>query len=492
MDFRKNSNSLIPFLVILFQILVFSVFSFPDYSIANLGDDLIARESWRKISLDLEGASLINVLKVFSQQSGLNFIAAEDVADKSITLFLEDVPIRDALEKILDTYSLTYKLDEDSNIFVVKALLRPEAETITRVYPLQYARLNSSAINSASSVSTAGTSIVDTIQLLLTSYGKLSEDSRTNSLIITDIPLRFDLIEKTIRELDVPIPQVLIEVEIIDTSKNLVDQLGFNWSNADSLFSYTLPTESGSLGFPFDLPITKGLFSGSTTRGSVSMGGSSVSLSQLRTHSDTRVLARPKILTLSNEKAEIKIIADEVIGTKITKDDEAGTTEVEAERTEIGVTLIATPSVNPKTGEITMVLEPEVSSADASSFVDVLGNSYRNPSKRSAKVTLNVKDNQTIVLGGLLRTDFNQSKTKVPILGDIPFLGALFRYKNKSEDKDREMLVFITPRIINMGDTKFTQLKTNYDNEIFNQREQSDYQYRKEEIDRALTIWDNR
>jgi type IV pilus assembly protein PilQ len=447
---------------------------------------MLARESWRKISLDLEGASLINVLKVFSQQSGMNFIADQNVAGKSITLYMENVPIREALEKILSSYRLTYELDETSNIFVVKELMKPEVETITKVYALKYARINSSPINSSSTISKSGTSIVDAVRALLSSNGKLNEDSRTNSLIITDVPLQFPLIEETISKLDVPVPQVIIEVEIIDTTKNLVDSLGFNWNGASSLFTYTLPGHS--------FPDTSAFNSRGSRPGALTVGGSStLSLSHLMQNSDTKVLARPKILTLSNEKAEIKITGDDVIGTVRTEDQDTQAVTVTAERAEIGVSLVVTPSVNTQTGEITMVLEPKVTSAEASGFTDADGNIFSNPQERSTKVTVVVGNNQTIIMGGLLRQDFNETKTKVPFLGDIPFLGALFRHRSKSVDKDREMLVFITPRIISEdGSRKISQLGAKLDTEILTQREQSGSGNRKQEIDKDLSIWDNK
>ncbi len=484
MNLKKSNKSFRVFSFVLSLALLLFIFSFPDFSSASIGEDIISRESWKKISLDLEGASLINVMKVFSQQSGLNFIAAQNVAGRPITLYLEDVPIREALEKILNSYSLTYELDEDSNIFVVKELIRPEVETITRIYALKYARVNSSPLNSASEVSTSGSSLADTLQAMLSSYGKLNEDSRTNSLVITDVPLQFENIEKTIRELDVPVPQVIIEVEIIDVKKTLADQMGMQWTG--TMYTLTLASRDG-LAFPFQSWMNRDAATQIVTGGVAAQDGSAI-LQLLTTDTSTRVLARPKILTLSNETAEIKITGQEAVGTITTIDAESGVQNTSAERYEVGVSLKVTPSVNLTTGEITMVLEPTVSSTQ----VSILGTSYYDPQERSAKSTISVKDNQTVVIGGLLRRDLSDTRTKVPILGDIPFLGALFRHKNKT-DSDRELLVFITPRILRDGGAGLAKSTDQvYDKDIFSQREQSDYMYRKEEIDKTLTIWDNK
>jgi general secretion pathway protein D len=217
-------------------------------------------------------------------------------------------------------------------------------------------------------------------------------------------------------------------------------------------------------------------------------GSTSAELQLLITDTTTRVLARPRILTLSNETAEIKITGKEAVGTITTTTGQTGDQNTSAERYEVGVSLKVTPSVNAQTGEITMVIEPTVSSTQ----VSVIGSSYFDPQERSAKVTMVAKDNQTVVIGGLIRKDLSDARTKMPILGDIPFLGMMFRSKNKT-DQDRELLVFITPRIVRDSGLDLARSKQqSYDRDILSEREQSDYQYRREEVDKTLTNWDNR
>ncbi len=365
--------------------------------------------------------------------------------------------------------------------------MRPEVETITKIYSLKYARVNSSPINTASANSKAGSSLVDAVQALLSSNGKLNEDSRTNSLIITDVSFQFGLIEETIKKLDVPVPKVIIEAEIIDTSKTLTDKLGMAWTDS-GLYTLTLASRTG-LAFPFQSWLSRDAQTQITT-GSINAASNTAVLYLLKQDVSTKVLARPKILTMSNESAEIKITGNEAIGTITTFDDQGLPQTTSAERYEVGVTLKVTPSVNMDTGEITMVLEPNVSSVKASA--QGVGN-YYDPQQRSAKVTISVKDNETVVIGGLLKKDVSDTKRKVPLLGDIPFLGSLFRYKYTT-DQDRELLVFITPRIVpsdGVGLAKLEQLEK-YDKEILTQREQANYQNRKQEIDKVLEVWDNK
>jgi len=487
MNIKKMNISFLSLSLILVCCLSFFLIIFAHSAWGALADELLMQDQWKKISLDLEDASLLSVLKVFSQQSGMNFIASQDVAGRTVTLYLENVPVRDALDKILKTYNLTCDLDEDSNIFVVREIAEKDADkTITKVYTLKYARVNSSPLNNASSNSTAGSSLADALRDLLSPQGKISEDSRTNSLIITDLPERFARLEEMIKKLDIAVPQVLIEAEIIDVKKSLTDQLGMQWTA--SLYTLTLASRTG-LAFPFHSWKNRDAKTEITT-GSISTveDTASATLQMLITDVDTKVLARPRILTLSNETAEIKIVGNNAVGTSTTTNSESGTENTSAERYEIGVSLKVTPSVNAETGEITMALEPSVSSAEVSS----LGTSYYDPQQRSAKTTVTVKSNDTVVIGGLLRKDLSDTRKKFPLLGDIPLAGMLFRHKSDS-NQDRELLVFITPRIVNIEDINSAQPQAaTYNKNVLTEREQSDYQYRRDEIDKALNVWDNR
>jgi type II secretory pathway component GspD/PulD (secretin) len=135
-----------------------------------------------------------------------------------------------------------------------------------------------------------------------------------------------------------------------------------------------------------------------------------------------------------------------------------------------------------------MSLEPTVSSVEVSS----LGTSYYDPQERSAKTTVCVKSNETVVIGGLLRKDLSDTRKKMPLLGDVPIAGMFFRHKAKT-DQDRELLVFITPRIVSSGNVNLGQSTSPaYNKDILEQREQSDLEYRKEEIDKALNVWDKK
>jgi len=446
-----------------------------------------------KISLDFQDARLKDLLKVFSIQSGLNFVASEALQDRSITLYLDNVPMQQAMDQIFKANNLTYELDKEANIFIVKDWGKTGVETITKVFYLKHATVSSSSIkeeqstykdassgssSSSSSSSSSGSSstngkwkvesdsgITYSVRKLLSSVGSVMEDFRTNSLIVTDAPNRMKVISEVIASLDIEVPQIMLEVEMIDVNKNALDKMGVQYNDiTTSLFTAVIRGAAIGTGFPIPNDLIKGITStaggltpGMVSPGSVTFGSNDVTFDFIKQNSDAKVLARPKIMTLNNETAEIKITTDEVIGLITTQEgtgDSAANRTTTAERAETGVSLRVTPQINEDTGEITMFIFPSVKDATASSFAG-----YKDPEERSTKSIVRIKDGETVVIGGLIRHDRSQTDTKLPVLGDIPFIGGVFRHKNKDKDRERELLVFITPRIVNRKPAKLNEVK---------------------------------
>lgn len=421
------------------------------------------------ISMDFQDASLKDILKIFSIQSGLNFIASEVVRERKITLYLDKVPIKEAMDKLFKANNLSYELEKDSNIIIVKDWGKPYLETVTKVFYLKHATVSSSPLKKEMSTQIGGATtgggggegvsgITNAIKKVISEYGSVIEDHRTNSIIITDIPSRMPLISQVIASLDVPVPQVMLEVEMLDVSKNTVDRLGFEFgSNPITLI---LPGGFITRGAEFHI----GARSDREREGGVTLGRTYAHLLDfLRTQTDTKYLARPRILTLNNETAVIKIATNESIGVKetTTAAEGTGTTTAEAERSETGVILRVTPQANIETGEITIFIYPKVSEAVQGNLITSESKNYqfRDPEERSTKSTVRVKDGETIIVGGLIRNELSQTIVKLPILGDIPILGGLFRHKNKDRDRQRELLVFITPHIIKDTEIGLAQSK---------------------------------
>ena len=483
--FKKS----IPFLVVLGLFFTLSATAAPP------AQDEEKRAAPIFISADFQDAKLKNVLKILSQQSGLNFIASEAVKAKRVTLYLDNVSVQDTLDSIINANGLTYEQAPGSDIFIVKEPALVLVETITRVFRLDYAPVYPVEQGSESeeeseeyysveeSEGAAEGDIVSLVRQLLTKevtgsetgetttqyLGSVAIDARTNSIIVTDTPAKLKIIEETIAKLDVPVPQVMIEVEVIETSLNTLEELGLEWGDSGEIFAINLA--SADLIFPFqhiykdsligwpansaagDSMVVEG-YKG-VYPGKLDNAGLRVALDLLVTEKKVKILARPKILALNNVTAEININSNDAI--QITREwIQRGTGEWSEEITperapkdeRPGVTLIVTPTIN-QDNVIKMVIEPKViskvisdMSTDASPIYDL--------HFRTAKTTVMVNDGETVIIGGLISKVKEHTLKKTPFLGDIPILGNFFRHKD-TNDEDVEIVFFITPYIVNRG-----------------------------------------
>lgn len=394
---------------------------------------LKAKYANKTISMDFKEASLQNVLKAFSQQSGLNFVASEEIKEKKVTLYFENVKVQDALNRILDANNLTYEYTKDSEIFVVKPTGAEKVEKITRIYTLNYATVGGEkGEESEEGEEGKSQNIKNILEKLLSKQGNIIADQRTNSLIIRDIPARFPLIERTIAKLDSRTPQVMIEAEILETSVDLAERIGVGMSHA------------GEKGSAEVFPLSKSITSGEQSfYGVLSYPEFEATLDLLEKEGSVKYLARPRILSLNNETAKIDIASWASIGIETETSTETGETVVEsAERKWVGTKLKVTPHIN-KEGFITMEIRPEVSRT----FPSDLSSQFLDIFKKSATSKVMVKDGETVVIGGLIKGKENEISKQVPFLGDLPVIGKLFSSRKK-EDEKTELVIFITPHIV--------------------------------------------
>ncbi|MBU0759990.1 MAG: hypothetical protein KKC66_02285 [Candidatus Omnitrophica bacterium] len=397
------------------------------------------------ISMDFQDANLKTLLKVFSQQAGLNFVASQNVQDRKVTIYFENVSVEDALNHIMSANNLVYEQQSGSNIFIVKESGKALVETITKIYELKYAQLSPPPTTGGES--TQEPEILTVVKGLISSNGSIVADKRSNSLIIRDVPSQFVIVEDVLARLDVRTQQVMIEAEILETTTTVADQLGVNWSGSWATFSGPAMNSNWPVSGPL-LDHSPGYIK---TAGSMSLSGMGATLSAILSNSDTRILARPKVLTLNNETATIELTAETAVASVTTTASSEGTatsTSGSAERISTGITLDVTPQIN-KDGYITMRIEPTVIVPVISKFFAGSGNDAKfvDPQTRSAKTTVMVRDGETIIIGGLISKEDTYTFEKIPFLGDLPFLGNAFRYKT-TDESDKELIIFITPHIV--------------------------------------------
>lgn len=467
-------------LFIICMILTFSVFSSTDVgAVQDSASGFILPQYSQKVSLDFKNADVKDVLKSFSRQISANFILDKTVPDLKLTLFLDDVPVEEALNKVLSVNGLAYEYDEGMNLFVVKIQDTASEELITRVYPLRYASVDSSKIKQAGGVSSGASTggFGASFLPVLTAKGKMVDNARTNSIVVTDVEENFPNIERLLALLDVPLRQVIIEVEMLDVLKTTADRIGAKFES----FTLTLKSavKTGGSYFPYDKEKIMNNYGGDMpkyTPASATINASAL-LEAYKTDSNTKTLARPRIFTADNETAIIQITINQVVGIKVTETD-GGNSTTEAERVDTGVFLTVTPQVNVMTDEITLTVEPKVSDKG------ICAEGYCSPSERTAKVSLRVPDGKTIVIGGLLQRSRSNNRAEIPLLGRIPFLGAAFRHAVKA-DSESELIIFLTPHIID-GDLSIpADLKQEVDRQM-QLREQTPLDSREGSIDKEM------
>lgn len=452
------------------------------------------------VSLDFENADLKNVLKAFSMQTGINFIASDIIENKKITVFLSGVSVESALLSMLEANGLLYE-KQPGNVYMIKPTGKGNIKTVTRVFKMNYLQvykmaealgatgttsnitiigqpaiaeagsLSSSMANPAPAAGQAGgdnqpKNIIDIIRSLMTKYGTLVADRRNNSMIITDIPDVFENIEEIIKKLDVEPIQILIQAEIIETTTSGLKRVGVEYGSETQLLKVTYggvsdttagAASSSSPTFPTPFPLTESFvrdiygtsLAGSPfSYGALTIADTDIILKLLAQDSDTKYLSRPKIMTINNEPAIVKVSANTAIGTNNTSVSQTAQNITTAERAETGVILKVTPQVNDK-GDIFMFIEPSVSRAVPST----LSASFYDPSYRSSASTVMIRDMETVVVAGLIETNNFKSTRKIPFLGDIPLVGEMFK-SNYKKIEDTELLMFITPRIIRKRDAE--------------------------------------
>ncbi|MFH0985888.1 MAG: secretin N-terminal domain-containing protein [Candidatus Omnitrophota bacterium] len=440
--------------------------------------------------LDFKGASLINVLNILSNLSGISFIAGMEVSDRKVSMTLDNVALEDVLQALDYGCNVSYDFIPGRNIYLFRAKSdAPDKPTLlTRVFKLYYIRVTALLeIDGGSSGGSGGTgglqtlgaptaantesssSLLKAVEKILSDRGKVSVDDRSNSLIVTDSEDRLKMIESAITQLDRPLEQVLINVILVETKDDLTRDLGIKWNATGTLtgaiqetqwpFRTSAPLTSGTKDFLGNigntLKDTAKQFNPTIASGAIpddgigtrDFSGFTVTIQALEAAGRVKVLAKPKILALDNQPALIKISTQQAIGSALTTNNTGVGDTNSTERYEVGTILRVTPLINTG-GRITLTLEPSFATVALSAIQVSTTGQTGDPTTRTARTTLMVNDGQTIALGGMLFSNQANTDQKVPFFGNIPVIGkALFTWNEKTI-KDQELVLFVTPYII--------------------------------------------
>ena len=385
------------------------------------------------INLKLERAPLDLVIPAIINPTKLNVVVDSKVSGTT-TLKLKNVPWEQALDLVLKTNELAKRRVGNTLVIAPKTTIAKNFDQgLTKTFPLRYAK--------AQEVST----------LLTALLGKATDgefqvqvEQRLNALVISTVEDMFQRVEDLIKKIDRPVPQVMIDVKVVEVATNFERSLGFEWSwgagaqasrgvknqgdviqvtefmrNLDNAEQYGAPgSASGAAPFSFGDFYRNNLFFNAV-------------FTALVETSDSRILSSPRLIAMNGQKAEL------TIGRGITF---TGGTDQPTQEKEAGTIVKMTPQIN-NDGYIVLDIELEKSSAQlAQTGLPLID-------KTRIKTILQVQDGEEILVGGIVEEEETHATTKVPFLSNLPFLKHLFT-KDQTVPKSKEIVLLITPKIV--------------------------------------------
>ena len=412
------------------------------------------------ISLDFQNADVRNLFRIFAEISGFNVILSPEVGG-SVNIRMIDVPWNQAMEIILTNSALgrecfggnivrvatkvtlaaedTARLSEKTRAVSERLNERDSEDLVTEVVRVNHADITELS-TSLTALKSARTDALITI------------DTRTNTLILNDLRHHVDDMLETIKILDIPTPQVLIEAKIVEISKSFTQELGIQWGLTGEVISSApgslaingstnANTAADGTNFNVDLRQTTNIATGSLGGFDLLLGGIlpsidiNLRLEALETLGKGRILSSPKVTTADNKEARIR--SGKQIPYQVTSAEGNSIQFVDAE-----LSLTVTPHVT-SDNSVYMVIDATKNAAD---FTQLVGTVPTITTKETHTEVL-VGNGDTTVLGGIYESTSTENKKAVPFLSKIPLLGFLFKSFADS-DVITELLVFITPTII--------------------------------------------
>ncbi len=381
-------------------------------------------------NLHFQSADVRSVFTFLAEHGGVNVVVAPGVSG-TVTIKLNDVKWRTAMEIIGRTYNLAVVDEEAGYIRVLRDEDHRKEVTESERHKKEkreLAELETKIVKIANSTSD---DIVLAVKSLLTDRGAATSDSRSNSIIIQEVPANMPRLMGFIAELDKPARQIKISARLLEMFTTDDEEIGIDWSA-----SGTYTTESGR-----SYPQSGGVNALRTTDhvaqyhvSALQHGWSVDAVVEAIVQSDRgRIIAHPEITTIDNSPAKIQM------GQKVPvkQFDESGNVVIKFE--EVGTILTVTPHLTAE-NRILMELAPERSTYQFDPNGVIINTS-------NAQTTVIVNNGETAVIGGLTTEDEVESEIGVPILKDIPLLGRLFKYTNVRTET-RDLIIFVTPTIV--------------------------------------------
>lgn len=387
------------------------------------------------VSMYVKDAEITDILRMLASQFNLNIITTMEVKGL-VTVRIQDVPLWTALDALVKAANCNFIKYNDGLILVKPLRIEIPGELQTQVYELDHAE--------ASDLKDALKKVVSSAGNVEFSYHRLADgggSKRSGVLVVTDRAENLMQVEAVIRNLDRPVPQIMISAKMIETTQSAQDLFGINWT-ISATASGNIPS-ANKAGGPVSLPIVLN----NLVFGTVDLSNMAAVLNFLQTRNNGRLLCEPQITTLDNQTANIELSTKYPQPTVVTNP-QTGAQAVSWSQLTIPIRLTITPHVTSE-GEITTTVEVQVD-AITGWVAAPLAQGGQQPivASRTAKTQVTAKAGEVIVIGGLMKDEVSQTRVPIPILGYIPILGKLLFSQSNTRNSKNNLLIFIAPQVI--------------------------------------------
>ncbi|HEY4968747.1 MAG TPA: secretin N-terminal domain-containing protein, partial [Steroidobacteraceae bacterium] len=382
-----------------------------------------------KVTLQFRDAPTKMVFEVLARQTGINFVLDKDVkSDSKTTIFVQEVPIEEAIDLVLDQNALARQILSSNMV-----LIYPNTPAKQKDYEEQ--------IVHTFYLTNAAPKDVEGMLKSMLGAKNLFVDERTSVVVMRDTPDAVRMAEKLVASIDVPEPEVLIEVQVLEISRSRLLNLGITLPGS---FTATANSVAGAAATSGASGLVLSDLSHQNAN-TISVSPVSVTANALQTLGDTNTLASPRIRARNKEKAKILIGSRVPVITSSTALLTSGTASSSSvQYLDVGLTLEVQPTVY-LDGDVSIKLGMEVSSI--TNTVVVAGTQAYTIGTRNANTVLRLKDGETQILAGLIQDSDTRNSAGIPGLSQIPIVGRLFGSHSTDREKS-EIVLSITPHII--------------------------------------------
>ena len=462
---------------------------------SQISEGVVYLEKIARFTDTFDGVRLGEAIREIAKRGNANVIFSPLVGtDAPVFLSFTDVPWREALESVLKAHACTVLYDADGRIMRIATTAEADIQFETRSRPLRYVQPEGSHFQpevvkndhnafvgrKGTNTNDVGKSLINVLEQVKSDKGNVTYESRTNTLIIRDTPLKTQEMLKIVDEIDVPPQQVLIETRLVQVTENPSSRIGVNWgvtgddgiyggigggvtkgptwgtswpfapsSNWGNLGGLLKPVRPGTDGYPEN---GNNLETNSASLGTMSLADLIFTLQLAKYDDHIKVAQAPQILVLDNEEASVFIgnVRNYALIEK-TSDEGKDSYSFEERELLVGVQLLVIPHVCRGTDQVIVEIIPKQTDNPTIERISAGGESEitipTNMQVKTVHTKMMLHSTETGVIAGLFRDEYEEQERKIPGLHKIPVFGKLFEHKTKQQLKQNSMIL-VTPTII--------------------------------------------